>query len=574
MKKLAWLIALYAPLAMAAPKISKELSAKLEVANKKVSSLLVNDKNQEAISAIDELLKEIPADTDPKALKQDKNYTKLLQAKGDALIADGSYDAAVAFYNELCKDLKGNALKTCMKPTKVVDDIRGTTIEFAVANKGPRTEIFFSGKAESYCFLSDDTSLEKDPKHCKNKTKIKARPNPYKGTIKREGFNDEKFSVVVALNKANKATAEGGAGFVLKEKPAKLVVAPYPANALISIDGQDATTSTALTPGEHTITVSAKGYTKKEEKIKCTEGKIIIGEKTLGADEQLSVKLVPVISFVFEAPKEINIYNGETLINSQIKNGELEVPEGTNMSLVAKASGYKDFDISLPNPMEPGKEIKLTLEPNNSVFVKVKVPAGAKLFINKREVDPSKEFILDPGIASYTVSVQQPGYLPFEQVVALKPNQQVNVTVEELAKDKPSILRPVGIAVGGAGVISSGVFGVLALQQRTKIEGTADEVGLAQRECVLSNRPDLEALPPDQVSSVCQGNTNQKEFFDASKKRKTMALASDVGLTMAAVGGSLFVVSLLTKPISKGDVKTTPLAIQLSPNSIQLSGSF
>jgi hypothetical protein len=145
-----------------------------------------------------------------------------------------------------------------------------------------------------------------------------------------------------------------------------------------------------------------------------------------------------------------------------------------------------------------------------------------------------------------------------------------------MKKTRSPLLIP-GFVVGGVGLVGVGVFGLLAIKEKNIIEGKDGKLGLSDQPCVLSDSPELSALPQPNCTSngVEIGDANQLAFHDSFKKQKNLARVSDGALILSAVGAGVGVFALVTqkKRTSSGKIEEK-LQVAVGLSGVSVAAKF
>jgi len=193
-----------------------------------------------------------------------------------------------------------------------------------------------------------------------------------------------------------------------------LTIAVTPANATILVDGVQIKGNVAtVTAGNHTVVTKAAGY------LDFTTTVSVSAAMTLPVTMQANTFALTIAVTPADAAILVD--------GAQIKGNVATVTPG-NHTVVTKAKGYVDFSTTvsvtaattLPVTMEMAK-VELSVTAAN-----VK---GAEVLINgaKSGASPFKTMI-DPG--NYTVTVQAPGFLAYNETFTLSAAKAINVTLQ------------------------------------------------------------------------------------------------------------------------------------------------
>jgi len=194
----------------------------------------------------------------------------------------------------------------------------------------------------------------------------------------------------------------------------QLTIAVNPASAAIFVDGAQIKGNVAtVTPGNHTVMTKAKGY------LDFTTTVNVAGAMTLPVSMQLAS---------FQLTIAVNPKNASIFVDGgQIKGNVATVMPG-NHSIMTKAPGFVDFtttisvngNMTLPVSMQAAT-FQLSV---NAANVK-----GAQVLLNGAAAGATPfNSQLAPG--SYTVTVQAPGFLAYNESFTLSTAKSINVTLQ------------------------------------------------------------------------------------------------------------------------------------------------
>jgi len=194
----------------------------------------------------------------------------------------------------------------------------------------------------------------------------------------------------------------------------QLTIAVNPGNAAIFVDGAQIKGNVAtVTPGNHTVMTKAKGY------LDFTTTVNVAGAMTLPVSMQLAS---------FQLTIAVNPGNASIFVDgAQIKGNVATVMPG-NHSIMTKAPGFVDFtttlsvngNMTLPVSMQAAT-FQLSV---NAANVK-----GAQVLLNGAAAGATPfNSQLAPG--SYTVTVQAPGFLAYNESFTLSTAKSINVTLQ------------------------------------------------------------------------------------------------------------------------------------------------
>jgi hypothetical protein len=552
----------------------KATKAQLKKANTDAFDQILDGNSKAALTTIEEALSDIPQDR-LKDIEKSKEYLELLQTKGSVLLKQQNYDEADKIYTVVCPRLTGSKKKECTDTQKIFNTLKNTTIEFVVANPGPKTIVYLDDK--EFCFLSDNPANKDDLNNCNNKKKIKARAKAYKVVIKRDKFEDKPYpDVTIVLNNALRVPETGE--LTLKELPATVTFVPYPPTATIVVDGQAAANIFPTNSGKHDVTVSAQGYLDQQLTFITKEGAIFYKNNQLKPDEPIPVRLTPYVTFNFNAPNTTLYQNGSDTKVELLSNNRLAIEEGSKPGpFIAKAPGFKNSDpIVIPDPITPGMPIPAPLQPLG-VPISLKSPAPeSKLSINGLDVDLSKEYVLTQGAPSYDIIVSSPGYEPLKITTPLEPGIPIDVVVDGMKKEKNKKLTIGAIAAGG-GLAGSVGFAFLSIYETNRLEGKDGKLGLKNQQCIDNEHPEFREVPDELVTSdFCKstGNKNQIILHRAFVTQRVSVGAAGTALAVGVAGAGLAVAGIVTNRPTKGHIEKKKLEVSLSPTGVSVATNF
>lgn len=221
------------------------------------------------------------------------------------------------------------------------------------------------------------------------------------------------FAAMAALLIVSGAFAQRSATQTTKPASFQLTVAVTPPNAAIFIDGAQIKGNVAtVAQGTHTVTVKAPGFADFTTTV-AVNGNMTLPVKLQSAMVQLTIAVTPPNAAIF-------------VDGAQIKGNVATVATG-NHAVSAKAPGYVDFNttvtvngnMTLPVAMQ---QAAFPLSVNANV-------KGAQVLINGAMAGPAPfSTQLAPG--SYTVTVQAPGYLAYNESFAHNGPKLINANLQ------------------------------------------------------------------------------------------------------------------------------------------------
>jgi hypothetical protein len=137
----------------------------------------------------------------------------------------------------------------------------------------------------------------------------------------------------------------------LVEKPSVLTVRAEPAGARVSVDGapfEGAAAGAEIAPGKHRVAIALEGHAEERREIEAREGRPI--EIVAALSPLVPVRVVP-------AGAEL-LLDGKPLV---LEGGRAALSAGAH-ALVARAAGYRERRIEVPEERGAGFELAVELE--------------------------------------------------------------------------------------------------------------------------------------------------------------------------------------------------------------------
>jgi hypothetical protein len=256
----------------------------------------------------------------------------------------------------------------------------------------------------------------------------------------------------------------------LRARVAVLMVTSTPEGAQVRIDRQDLAPvgvtplEVAIGEGDHTVYITAEGYSTKEAEI----------QGTIGQRENVSVSLrAEPIALVIRAPGAAALtLDGRTVAaNSEIQvtPGDHEIRYGTAEPIrvtIRPGEGRRTVDVEAP------QESSAPAGPPGLLAISVNVPAT--VYVDDEVVETGREVEASVASGPRSVRVEAEGYATATQRVDIDADGQTRISVhlEEDVSDSSRFGKWPGVflAVGGFTAIAAAGVGIAAVTQMPDYE--------------------------------------------------------------------------------------------------------
>jgi hypothetical protein len=457
--------------------------------------LAADDDNEKALAIVDA------------ALAKSGKDLRLLELKGTLLLKMRDFEGALAAYQAyISAGATGANRRAAQKIVAGLHSVKSSFLAVTVAN-GPAFIYLDSKTQGTFCTASPGCTKG-------------VLPGDYKVIAERPGFERWTQHVTVALDRTTKLDV------TLVEKPSPITVR-VPTGAHVAIDGADA--KPTVSAGDHEVVASLAGYGTVHRKVSAHEGKPVDVDIALA-------KLVPIKT---TPGAELALDDARI----EVEDGGVAVPPGAH-ALVARAPGYHDRRIAIPEERAADYAIAAELEPLGALVRIDGAPAGARLVVDGAAVATapfSAPVEVAPG--AHRIEVRAAGYLPYRVRSSFGSAQPVDLRLTDVRLESHRYTYIAGASTLGVLALGAGLS-YFAVRDRNIYDARAARPGVT----------------PDDVALATLRSDG--EHF---------ALAADVayGIGIAGVGITTYLMMREGRGESGGS-----LTLGFAPNGASVAGRF
>jgi hypothetical protein len=480
--------------ALARPAVADKGPGEARAKYTQAAQLAADDDNDKALVLVNEGLALAPRDL------------RLLELNGTLLLKLRDYEGAlVAYQAYLQAGASGANRRAAQRIVTSLQSVRSSFLELAVTN-GPAFVYLDSRTHGAFCTAAPTCSKG-------------VLPGEYKVIVERPGFAKWTQHITVELGKTKSIAV------TLDEKPSTITVRA-PDGARIALDGAPYT-GLAVPAGEHQLEVALAGFGTVRKAVTVHEGK----------PAEVRVELAPLVPITVAPGVEISIDDHVVAIEG----GGVPVAPGPHV-LVARARGFHDSRIDIPEHRAPDYAIDVGLKPVGALVRVEGVPHGTRIVVDGKTLatTPVAEPVeVAPG--AHTVEVRAPGYRPYRGRGTFAADRQATLRLTRLRPESHRFTYVAAASTTGALALGA-VFSLLAMHRQDAYATRAGRPGVTADDPTLSSmksRGEDFALAADLGFglAIAGAAVTTYLFVREGRGESSGALSFGVGPTGAGVAG-------------------------------------